>query len=217
MTRPLSTTRSSWGSSKAPGGDAVTRPTFEKWYGLVHHVVQDKFEWAWSTDPKVRSIRAAIEYDDLVQQGSEGLLLALEWWNEDEEVKFKTYAYRVIRNQVKRYIDKVLQSADWGMIRFSEIEARMKKTDEPIQIFDPSQDEDLYNILHRDWVGSCMDRIREHLGDQDTNFLLDRAGGMSWADVAKKYGMTVDKARYRTRVLLKSALFAVKDQEELLE
>lgn len=195
----------------------MTRPTFEKWYGLVHHVVQDKFEWAWSTDPKVRSIRTAIEYDDLVQQGSEGLLLALEWWDEEEEVKFKTYAYRVIRNQVKRYIDKVIQSADWGMIRFSEIEARMKKSDEPIQIFDPSQDEDLYNILHRDWTEHCMDRIREHLGDQDTDFLLDRAGGMSWADVAKKYGMTVDKARYRTRVLLKSALFAVKDQEELLE
>jgi RNA polymerase sigma factor (sigma-70 family) len=192
-------------------------PTFDQWEGLTHHVVQKKFEYAYSLDPKIRKIKVPIEYDDLIQVASLALLDAIEGWDPERETKFKTYAYQAIKNKVKMHVDSTIRSLDWQAQKFSEIELRHRKNRDAVQILDPSQDQDLYNVLHTDWVDSCMDRIRERVGEEDLRMLVEHAGGKQLKDIARERGVSYSLMKRLHSKARKAAFFAVKDQEELLE
>ncbi len=196
---------------------AKTTLTFEQWEGLTHHVVQKKFEYAYSLDPKIRKIKVPIEYDDLIQVASIALIAALESWDSSRKTTFKTYAYSAIKNKVKRYVDSTIRGLDWQAQKFSEIEHRHRKKRDAVQILDPSQDQDLYNVLHKDWVENCIGRIREQIGEEDTRILLEHADGKQLKDIAEELGISYSWMKKRYAKIKRAAYFAVKDQEELLE
>lgn len=50
------------------------------------------------------SIQSGISNEDLVQVGSIGLIKAIEFFNPDKNVKFKTYASYFIRGEIKHYL-----------------------------------------------------------------------------------------------------------------
>ncbi len=195
---------------------ATTNLTFEQWEGLTHHVVQAKFEYAYSLDPKIRKLKVPIEYDDLIQVATLALLAALDSWDPERKTKFKTYAYQAIKNKVKKFVDTTVRGLDWQAQKFSELEYRYRKKRDAVQILDPSQDKDLYNVLHTDWVVSCMDRIRERIGEEDLRMLLEHSDGRELKEIAKERGISYSLMKRQHAKARRAALFAVKDQEELL-
>ena len=46
------------------------------------------------------------EYDDLVSEGTIGLIKAAQTYDENKEIKFSTYSARCIKNQILMYLRK---------------------------------------------------------------------------------------------------------------
>lgn len=83
---------------------------FEKWKYLIIHILQHNFAWAWSgqTDKRGRKLRRPLDYGDLFQEASMGLLEASRKYNRRHPSKasFKTYAFRAISSRIADFISK---------------------------------------------------------------------------------------------------------------
>jgi hypothetical protein len=62
-----------------------------------------------------------------------------------------------------------------------------------------------------------MDRIRERIGEEDLRMLLEHAGGRRLKEIAQERGISYSLMKRQHAKAKRAALFAVKDQEELLE
>lgn len=217
--------------------------TFEQWEGLVYHVVQNCFEWAWHQDRRIRRYGRYVDYEDLVQEASLALLDSIDRWDETRDIKFKTYAYAAIYRRLSTYIDAnisplkmimewraatrkegipedqriAIQRAVFGCHNFSQITGGVGKNSPQFHILDAKQDDALDNVLHEDWLQHCMEQIRDRIGEEGLRLLLEYHGGRSFDDLAAEAGITREAIRKRYRKLLESARYAVADQEELLE
>ena len=60
--------------------------------GLVNKVIMDKI------------IYNIADYDDLFQVGCVGLIVAVNTFDESKNVKFSTYAYKVIHMEILNYL-----------------------------------------------------------------------------------------------------------------
>jgi RNA polymerase sigma factor (sigma-70 family) len=72
--------------------EPIERPTVEGHMGLVHRVAQ-RFRWA---------LGASLEYEDLVQAGSIGLMKACELFEPERGYRFSSYAMYWVWHHVSR-------------------------------------------------------------------------------------------------------------------
>ena len=153
---------------------------FEKWKYLIVHILHNNYSWAWSgrADKKGRKLKRPLDYGDLYQEASMGLLDAFRNFNSKHKSKasFKTYAYRAISSRVADFVGKnqtpVSVSYIWRIrqdgvseITKSQI-GRALKCDFFSETFPPRTSQTIspeHDVQYKEWESSIID----HQGETD--------------------------------------------------
>ncbi len=138
-----------------------------------------------------------IEYDDLVQEGLIGLFSAVERYEQREDVKFSTYAYRCINNSI-----------------LSAVRSASRKKHSPLNTAQPLTDtvatvstEQL--AINNEQYRQLQKRIEEELTRLEKQVLFAYLDGVDYDAIARLCNITtksVDNALYRVRKKLMSRI-----------
>lgn len=177
----------------------------KKWDYLVYHVLINNFLWAVRStgSGSYRKLRRSLQFDDLIQEGRIGLLLANESFEEDRGATFKTYAYRAIRNTMLRYIDSNYSLLKSGRVwevynngsedlqachraamnydTFSELEHKHKASNMDTIPFVPVPSRAEQSAMdpallfeERDFLEVCLKKLKDGLPERDYKMLMLR-------------------------------------------
>lgn len=139
-----------------------------------------------------------LDFDDLVQEGSLGLLDAISSFKPDKDVKFSTYAAVCIRNKMLKAVEKV-RSRKAGALRGSvSLDQLPERVDDltPENIF-----------IGKESLDAVMDDVKKVLSPLERRILFSHLGGWDYQTIAQNLKISqksVDNALQRVRRKLKS-------------
>lgn len=200
-----------------------------KWLPLVEHVVSRSFFWTASGGLSERLTQRSVDRDDMVQEGTVGLLTAMAEFREDAGATFKTYCYAVIYRHIELYLQRnytMLSHPNSHNIRrfakpatvakleqafryrlFSDLglpRNRSGRESQPNRAFDVedafSNHEDEYD--QKDLNAVTLRAIQESLSDEDYQVLIDKFSGSTYLTIAARLGTTRHKAAHRVQSIL---------------
>ncbi|MGF7184556.1 RNA polymerase sporulation-specific sigma factor [Desulfitispora alkaliphila] len=153
------------------------------------------------------------EYDDLFQEGCLGLLKAINKYNDEKNVKFKTFAYTCIDNEIKMYLRKRKRF-------FKEVIAMFEEDHEVASDNTPNKGYNLHNIVSNEDNSynpeAVMDdkeekeilkNILASLPDSDKDILFSFYGlggkaKIKQSDLAKKYNVSQSRISKRIKTII---------------
>jgi RNA polymerase sigma factor (sigma-70 family) len=215
---------------------------FNQWVGLVHHVLQVYFYWAFkSGDEAPKKFRRHFDYDDLAQEGCVALIDAWERWRGDGGAEFKTYAFTSIYRKIFRFIDannSPITTKNWRQATESDssVEEHLNRavscrlfselnpdgnngysiglSSPDVQFEDADSSESYSNVIYRDWQNRCLELLKKELNKSDYTILMKRARGMHFQEIGKSRNITREAARKQYNKAIVRAAVALIDLEE---
>lgn len=139
-----------------------------------------------------------LDFDDLVQEGSLGLLDAISSFRPDKDVKFSTYAAVCVRNKMLKAVEKASSQKSGGLrgnVSLSELPERADDLT-PENIF-----------IGKESLDAVMDDVKKVLSPLERRILFSHLGGMDYKTIAQNLKISqksVDNALQRVRRKLKS-------------
>jgi len=211
---------------------------YATWFGLVIHVIQKKFSWAIrdTGTGSFRKVRRAIDVWDLKQEGLQALIAANEKFDPEHGAKFKTYAYRVIYNQLLNYIDanctpitisrrrQILTSgtdaskrhleAATNYLCFSELASRnsVRTGTSEIQYVplptreEASTQDPAVQLEEHDFNTHCIKKLKKGLTGTEYKVLLMRYDNRTYAEI----GRVMDLSAERIRQILEATNYKIR-------
>ena len=136
---------------------------------------------------------AYLDVEDFVQEGMFGFLNAVRTYDPAKSTSFKGYASVCMQNSINTASGKIIDdvSVDSDDTRLESLEA----------VEDP-----LKHIINSERLGEVFQACESSLSEIEKTVIFLVAGGMSYAEIGKKLGMTdkaVDNAVQRARRKLK--------------
>lgn len=213
----------------------MTDEEFNRWKYLVHHVIKNVFFWAYDSkeNGSLKRYRRFLQYDDLFQEGSIGLLQA--WTNYDPdrgEAEFKTYAFKAVVNQINKFIDANLTpvsisgwrkikvseeiqsklSAAMGCSLFSEIE---EDGGTPVDVEDQRTAGDPTEpVESQEWADHCVGLLKKGIGSRRFKLLMHRFKGATLKAVGARRRYSRERARQVIEDSMILAVIALAMEEE---
>lgn len=139
-----------------------------------------------------------LDFDDLVQEGSLGLLDAISSFKPDKDVKFSTYAAVCIRNKMLKAVEKASSQKSGALIGSVSLDELPERVDDltPENIF-----------IGKESLDAVMDDVKKVLSPLERRILFAHLGGLDYKAIAynlKISQKSVDNALQRVRRKLKS-------------
>lgn len=139
-----------------------------------------------------------LDFDDLVQEGSLGLLDAISSFRPDKDVKFSTYAAVCIRNKMLKAVEKASSQKSGALIGSVSLDELPERADDltPENIF-----------IGKESLDAVMDDVKKVLSPLERRILFAYLGGLDYKAIAHNLKISqksVDNALQRVRRKLKS-------------
>ena len=139
-----------------------------------------------------------LDFDDLVQEGSLGLLDAISSFRPDKDVKFSTYAAVCIRNKMLKAVEKASSQKSGALIGSVSLDQMPERADDltPENIF-----------IGKESLDAVMDDVKKVLSPLERRILFSHLGGLDYKTIAQNLKISqksVDNALQRVRRKLKS-------------
>ncbi len=139
-----------------------------------------------------------MDFDDLVQEGSLGLLDAISGFDPERDVKFSTYAKTCIRNKILKAVEKATSLKEGKGIK-----------NVPLDLLkDEGSDLTPESILiGKENLFAVMEDVKKTLSPLEREVLFLHLSGMDYQQIAKHLDIkekSVDNALQRVRKKLKS-------------
>lgn len=139
-----------------------------------------------------------LDFDDLVQEGSLGLLDAISHFDPEKDVKFSSYANVCIRNKMLKAVEKATSlKAGQGV---KNIPLDLLK-DESTSLTPESI------LIGKENLFSVLNDVKTALSPMEREVLFLHLSGMDYASIAKQLGVkekSVDNALQRVRKKLRT-------------
>ena len=139
-----------------------------------------------------------LDFDDLVQEGSLGLLDAISSFRPDKDVKFSTYAAVCIRNKMLKAVEKASSQKAGALSGSVSLDDLPERADDltPENIF-----------IGKESLSAVMDDVKKVLSPLERRILFSHLGGLDYGTIAHNLKISqksVDNALQRVRRKLKS-------------
>ncbi len=138
-----------------------------------------------------------LDFDDLVQEGSLGLLDAISSFNSDKDIKFNTYAAICIRNKILKAVEKQTSYKAGKGQKTIPLDSLSEKADNltPESIF-----------IGKESLDAVIEDVKKVLSPLERNILFSHLGGLDYRSIAQNLNISpksVDNALQRVRRKLK--------------
>lgn len=139
-----------------------------------------------------------LDFDDMVQEGSMGLLDAISNFNPDRDIKFSSYASVCIRNKMLKAVEKQTSQKHGNGQKNLPLDELSGKSNgmTPESIF-----------IGKESLEAVIEDVKRVLSPLEREILFSHLGGIDYRSIAKNLGISqksVDNALQRVRRKLKS-------------
>lgn len=108
----------------------------------IEKVIKDNLGFVYKISKNIKT-DAPIDFEDLVSQGVVGILKALKNYDTKKDIKFLTYAYLYIKNEIFDYANKSNFSVKISYCKLREY-LKLKKEEENLDISNKLKDFDMF-------------------------------------------------------------------------
>ncbi len=141
----------------------------------------------------INTTAAYLDTDDFVQEGMFGFLNAVRTYDVKKGVPFEAYAFVCMRNSINTAAYNA--SSDISIDDTAEAFQGLESTEDPLK-----------QIITTERLNEVLNACEVSLSEVEKTVVFFKAGGMSYAEIGEKLGMTpksVDNAVQRARRKLK--------------
>lgn len=146
----------------------------------------------------------AIEREDLIQEGTIGLLAAIKYFDSTKKASFNTYCGKCITNSIQSALRKLNRKKDFPSDTVVPLEEEYVSRESSVA----SSAED--SFLAQEGVSMLTQQLNENLSDFENNVLRLHMIGCSYNEIAKRFNKkpkAIDNALQRIRKKLKEVSF----------
>lgn len=143
---------------------------------------------------------SSVEYEDIVQEGTIGLMNAVRTFKEDKQNSFYTYATTCIKNNILNALKKSStqkNASNKFSVSFDEESFEQEQQQFLNSSLDPEQ-----QLIVRENIDAIHSKIQQDLSDLEKEVLFLYLGGFSYSEIANSTQTTeksVDNALQRVR------------------
>ncbi|MGE5580962.1 MAG: sigma-70 family RNA polymerase sigma factor [Bacillota bacterium] len=185
---------------RACNDPAAKEDLVRKYLPMIHHIVKGQ-------------ISQTIDYEDYIQEGSIGLLKAIEEYDpEHYAIKFSTFAYICILRRIYNMNKQLLTKKALFTSKAISLHATFGE-DDSRTVLDSIADNtgEPFAQVEKDWIREEIDRILQaYLSPVEYRVVKMVLQDYNLGDIQKKLELSmkvIDNARTRARLKLKKVLF----------